>query len=481
MVDPLSALGLVSNIAQLMGFSASVISETNRFLRSSHNALPSNAALLELTEWSGDLFDEIKSFNQERQPLTKSEAAAYDAAARCLTEADLLLAELEDLNVGPSTRKVNRAFKAVGQSIRTMSKRDKLKERKRRLTDLEANLQTALLQLIWRSQYDGFTELRGWLQTNSCDAVHSAALKNMADRIMDALPSADERQARMILDSLAYPDQFSRKDGIVDAHDQTFEWCFDAGQTPFFSWLNRGDGIFWISGKAGSGKSTLIKFLSSDVRTGQALYQWTNRTSRKHLIVSEHYFWYAGSPIQKSYNGLLRSVLYDILSYDMRMSKMTPNWDYRLTSSLCPRRWHGTREEASSNVWQRAELMQSLWAIKDIPQVKLFLLIDGLDEYHPQSDHGYLINHLKSLAKLPNVKLCVSSRPWNDFERAFGRKATKLQVEQYTREDIARYARDELNQCIERLRVDDDELIATIPANWDPSKYNIERLVAVIV
>ena len=43
---------------------------------------------------------------------------------------------------------------------------------------------------------------------------------------------------------------------------------------PFEDWLLHGQGVFHISGKPGSGKSTLMKMLCSHRRTASALRKW---------------------------------------------------------------------------------------------------------------------------------------------------------------------------------------------------------------
>ena len=49
---------------------------------------------------------------------------------------------------------------------------------------------------------------------------------------------------------------------------------------------------------------------------------------------------------------------------------------------------------------------------------KLALTVDGLDEFH--GDHRSLVTLVKDIAALTNVKMCVSSRPWNVFRDACG-------------------------------------------------------------
>jgi hypothetical protein len=64
---------------------------------------------------------------------------------------------------------------------------------------------------------------------------------------------------------------------------------------------------------------------------------------------------------------------------------------------------------------------------------KMFLLIDGLDEF--KGDHLeqlMLVKFLYSLLSLtPNIKMCVSSREWNVFADAFNARPS-LRLEDLT-------------------------------------------------
>lgn len=53
----------------------------------------------------------------------------------------------------------------------------------------------------------------------------------------------------------------------------------------FVDWLKSDLPVYWITGKPGSGKSTLMKFLISDSRTLAALKEW-----RKDAIIITHFF-----------------------------------------------------------------------------------------------------------------------------------------------------------------------------------------------
>ncbi|KAK0710149.1 hypothetical protein B0T26DRAFT_724207 [Lasiosphaeria miniovina] len=87
-----------------------------------------------------------------------------------------------------------------------------------------------------------------------------------------------------ILDGLAYKSMRDREEEVTEAHGKTFECIFGAGGDStdtgkqhsgghaFRTWLEA-DGLgplFWISGKPGSGKSTLTRFLSDTARRRSA-------------------------------------------------------------------------------------------------------------------------------------------------------------------------------------------------------------------
>jgi hypothetical protein len=74
-------------------------------------------------------------------------------------------------------------------------------------------------------------------------------------------------------------------------------------------WLKSGDGAFWITGKAGSGKSTIMKFIADHPETVRLAAEFA---SPKRAFIAAHYFWSPGMPMQRSIQGLLQSLLYDI-------------------------------------------------------------------------------------------------------------------------------------------------------------------------
>jgi ABC-type siderophore export system fused ATPase/permease subunit len=76
-----------------------------------------------------------------------------------------------------------------------------------------------------------------------------------------------------------------RIESIPEAHASTFEWIFNAppqsADTPswdsFPAWLTQRDSsIYWITGKPGSGKSTLMKYLHGHPQLANLLSVWAH-------------------------------------------------------------------------------------------------------------------------------------------------------------------------------------------------------------
>ena len=142
----------------------------------------------------------------------------------------------------------------------------------------------------------------------------------------------DDRRYEEIENSLFYPDISSRQeqvDNLFDGIRNSYDWIFDKPLThrlrsydegysqqqecewdDFARWLKSGHGVYWINGKAGSGKSTLMNHICQHSRKLELLEQWC---SDRRLLTPTFFFWNAGTRLQKSIDGLLRALVYQML------------------------------------------------------------------------------------------------------------------------------------------------------------------------
>lgn len=132
-------------------------------------------------------------------------------------------------------------------------------------------------------------------------------------------------RSQAILRSLLIADIGSREGQVHEAYERTFDWIFDgdkkgknherhkdvnAARARIEKWLSSSSEVFWINGKAGPGKSTLMKYLADHQRTQELLRHWAGN---ENLVVAQHYFWNSGTKIQKSHIGLMQGLLYRVL------------------------------------------------------------------------------------------------------------------------------------------------------------------------
>lgn len=200
-------------------------------------------------------------------------------------------------------------------------------------------------------------------------------------------------------------------------------------------WLECQDGIFWITGKPASGKSTLMKYLRKHSTTEFLLRKWAGSGVR--LITCTYFFWKAGHEMQKTCAGLLQTLLYDAL---VRLPELVPK--------VFPERWnHYELFGDDLDPWSWPELVIAFNKLKDAMadygNAKIFMMVDGLDEC--DGSYADLIDLLQAAAsRSRNIKVLLGSRPEQSFQDAFGR-LPNLRMQDHTLPDITAYVDAELS------------------------------------
>ena len=251
--------------------------------------------------------------------------------------------------------------------------------------------------------------------------------------------SATRESYKRLLESLYFPDMHARQEGIEEAHKQTFEWIFEkSGDNVhpwhnFIGWLENGRDTYWIAGKAGSGKSTLMNFICHDPRTVAALRTWSGSDE---IFISQFFFWNPGTELQKSLTGLLRSLVYQIMDrYPNVMSVLAE-------STILAQ--HRLQQLPTWTVQRLGAVVQSLLS-HGLGTDRLCIFIDGLDEF--EGDQAVLLDLIEGLKQFSWIKFCVSSRPCPLFRERLGSSAM-LKLQDLTKSDMRKYVTDELNHAL---------------------------------
>ena len=261
--------------------------------------------------------------------------------------------------------------------------------------------------------------------------------KMLAEQRKMLTDEENRRKAMTIVETLKYQEMTDRQWQVRTADDSTLGGLFvgkEFRQHPqimnLLSFLEGSSGLFWIQGKPASGKSTFMKYLLSRSHGPDKLWSCSDP---QETLVASHFCWIAGSTMQKSQQGLLQSLLWQVLMADLA-----------LVPTACPFRW-----SSGSNIsggWHEKELWGCLYAAVSASDKQLYFFIDGLDEIQPEEDHMSLAKALNQLSSHRNVKMIVSSRLWAAFERNLEHDGKVMKMEDNNRLAIARYVRAELEK-----------------------------------
>jgi hypothetical protein len=261
----------------------------------------------------------------------------------------------------------------------------------------------------------------------------------LAANIQDLnLNSSDDDQYRRFLAGLKYDEMNSRRSAITIPHENTFRWIFDVStKVPwgnFIHWLKSDeDKIYWISGKAGSGKSTLMKFIIDSEETKKALLDLNTNT-----IILSFFFWAIGTKLQRSITGMLCTLLHRMLRENktavVELLRDEPEFSYK----------------ESISDWSLDELQRSILKVSSSQNRSYCFFIDGLDEVENAEGQAELLQILEKFRCQPNIKLCVSSRPEPTLKDCL-KNYPRLRLQDLTKEDIRQYVVDVLGSLEEKM------------------------------
>ncbi|PGH13251.1 hypothetical protein AJ79_03810 [Helicocarpus griseus UAMH5409] len=389
--------------------------------------------------------------------VSEDEKALQSLTEQCNKVGEELIKALQDARVQGS----HKHWKSVGQALKSTLGRDKIQDLYGRLKQYREQIVVVLLVITNAKQsalHENVVAVRHGIVESESRILDES--RQTRYQILDAIQRSNYNPAKQedvstvsrllsetvsrgseqkikeeILDSLYYPNMQDRREWISSAHRKTFNWTLEdkAGEdTPWDNlkdWLCKGNGIYWLSGKAGSGKSTLMKYIDQDRRTLEYLEQWA---SPLNIVFASFYFWNPGTSMQKSQLGLLQSLLHKILSQRPSL----------IPKALPSQSRHYTTHGKANFTWTISELVNAFKLLLETDfETKFCFLIDGLDEF--DGDHQALIDMLIGMTRNQNIKILAASRPWLLFQDAFN-DCPKLTLQDLTHEDIKVFAHDSL-------------------------------------
>ena len=277
--------------------------------------------------------------------------------------------------------------------------------------------------------------------------------------------AASDSQRARLLKSLEYELTNERRANMKGSYGETFRWIFGPAKatmeekidmnkhTPhesegdsaggsdlesydqwgsepwdsFSDWLKSESNTYWISGKAGSGKSCLMKFIESSPETRTALEVWAPNTT-----ILSHYFWKPGPMMQKSIKGMICSLVHQALSRSPEALDLMLSTFSEVVGS----------KEAVAD-WSVEELRSICMATLGRYPQAICVLIDGLDELCDEDDQSELLEIVDKLSANQNIKVCVASRAEPLLKDHLSRHP-HLKLQDLTAKDMSQYAKAQL-------------------------------------
>ena len=486
-MDPVTAFSIACGTIQVVDFGIRVAYKVYKIVQSPSGTSKENEELEAATVTLQGLMNALKTQSESLPPshttgiiqspgdIAISSITAQEIrwiALQCEGTAKELIELLNNIKVDPkkyrsTTWRTIKAVKASSKSRKILELESRLEEYQKRLerhiiVDLRGTSQALL-----KDTTQGFKDLRAEhknivkaiannesiitklieaanAQTQHLITAEGDKVRGEIAIVGKKLDNAEYKQKlEPFIESFAFVDMFNRADRMSQqpAAPRTFRWLFDKDYDTkrpydsFMDWLEGDQTIYWICGKAGSGKSTLMSFIwdHPDGKKNEYLQRWC---PNGNLTTAAVFFWSQGSELQKSSQGLLQSLVYQILRQNEgRARRVMELW----SASKDPRQ-----------EWTEARLLPLLRSILDEPDIRVCFFIDGLDEYGDGNvvANNNLLNLILNLTAHGNgrLKCCLSSRPLHSFVIRLG-NYPKLMLHKLTRPDIAHFVADSLDDA----------------------------------
>ncbi|KAK4160841.1 hypothetical protein QBC43DRAFT_324725 [Cladorrhinum sp. PSN259] len=482
MPDPLTSFSLACGVAQIVSLSADIfkLAKTVADHGSPDPTLAEKAA--SLSTLSNNLRGALVLRNQQPgQMATKAQVELEQLSAQCLDAARAVTDEFSKIRWKPVTAASGstsgrRIRGPVPQALKMLLRKSKIEKLEKEMGRAEQALQLGLLSELWFSKEDAkkvsvapqFRELNPELQRfiNEWSGHHAGLVNLITETATDLGETAKDEHSKtrlamveqlksqessldakaqydQLMQSLDFGSMNQRKNNLRCAHEQTFRWVFlDTNRggkqwSSFTEWLESDQKIYWVFGKPGSGKSTLMKFLVEDPDSVQQIQRGNKRT-----MILSFFLWSGGFAEQRTIHGLLCSILHQVLAE-------APEIAHRLLSGQDAEEFVQRKRRITD--WSVKSLKKILFSVLQAVNWPTYIFLDGLDEVDRPNGPYELIELIQEFQATSAAKLCISSRPEPALQQAF-KEHPKLRLQDLTQPDIKSVVSDFLGKLHLRNR-----------------------------
>ncbi|PVH99007.1 hypothetical protein DM02DRAFT_23062 [Periconia macrospinosa] len=496
-MDPVTVVSLTANIAQFLEVAFKIVQGTYEVASSPTGLLAKHEEADLIAHSIAGLHQNIvnlSSTSTSKDSLSELDKNLLPLRRTCITVGNELLNHLKRLKVSGQRKK----WKNLRTALLSLMREGKMRELESRLMNLQRQIDSVVISDIQKQQ----TAILNTLQSNSQHTHQNLRVsedllsittsieesleslrsrsgisnpsqrekplpQNQNENLYKIIPLAEKAQLlalqQTFLASLDYEMRLSRDQSIKKAHAETFQWIFREtvegdNEKPIhlLRWLEEDNGVFWITGKPGSGKSTLMRYLWNEEQTHTALRKWAEN-GQSGIATACFYFWNSGTVMQRSLEGMLRSLLIQVLDQCPELAPKIFPGRWKLLQSMQAMSIKGLSGQTLSPAtasWNVEELLQAFRVISAEASIssRFCFFIDGLDEYDGTDKE--MVDIIASFGVSKFIKFCLSSRPHVHFNKAYGQDSLRsLSISTLTTGDIWRYVHDNLtkNQAFQDL------------------------------